>query len=389
MRTPSATEGRPPTILYKLNVGLRSFSDLEVPDGTQRAIFSDNVLTDFVGLEPSTALTHLVLDRNPVISFRGFPALPGLKVLSLVGSPLSELPNFRALAIICAGTQLANLNGTEVTPIDLSSAVPYGPAEHPRSLLIRGWLPRKPINLSPVSPKRPSGKAHDKEQAKRDPEENSRVLQTVARQEGDPLSLQIVRLLRTIGYGNAQIRQFFRRVFSPAGAPRPEAKTAARSPLQRQIDNQQLIIDTLATEIEVLRSGNRLLNQYEEMIRTVGAPLFRNAEELEAIERGDGRDGIEKADGAAGNYAELRQAVLEFLGVDPGTLDEELVAQINSSIPSDDDDAAQAVDQPTAAGDSDQLADADRETAGDMPNDASAPIRSPQADEEEEAASTD
>jgi hypothetical protein len=361
MRTLSRTERRSTAVQDNSHAGIHSFCEVDLPEGIQRGVFSDNQITDFVGLTPSSSLEVLVLDRNPLLSFRGFPPLPALTTLSCLDSPLAALPNFRALAVICAWPHLTRLNRTDVTAADKTSAAAYGAPESARALLVRGWLPRKPINVFPspkipplpTSPsfttqrkKRPAPRnpPFDREQAKRDAEAESRVLQTVAQQEHDPVSLQMVRILGANGRpgsSDTQIRQSLRAFFGPAKPP-ASAQSIARSPAEQQIDSRQQVIDTLATEIEVLRTGNRIMNQYEELLRTAGAPLLRNAEELEAIERGARASA--KGSGAS-DYGALRAAVLQYLQADDTLEDGELIAQLNEMLGSEEED----LDVPQAA----------------------------------------
>jgi hypothetical protein len=174
----------------------------------------------------------------------------------------------------------------------------------------------------------------DLEKEKRDTEAGSRVLQTVAEQENDPVAVQMIRLLRANGSSDTQIRQTLRGFFGPA-KPSPSIQSIGRSLPERQIDNRQQIIDQLASELETLRTGNCIMSQYEELLRTTAAPLLRNAEELGIMERGCQGSADEPV---VSDYAALRAAVLKFLQAEETVDDDELIAQLNETHGSEEDD---------------------------------------------------
>jgi Leucine-rich repeat (LRR) protein len=121
----SDTKSRDLRLLARPRHNVRFFCDIEIPDGVEQMHLPENWITDFVGLPDSDSLVDLVLDKNPIISFRGFPTLRNLQHFSLRGTPISKVPNFRALAVLCAGDQLESLNGQEVTTVDRAAAKAY------------------------------------------------------------------------------------------------------------------------------------------------------------------------------------------------------------------------------------------------------------------------
>jgi hypothetical protein len=174
----------------------------------------------------------------------------------------------------------------------------------------------------------------NRERVRKDVEAESRVRQMVAQQESDPVSLQMVRILRANGSSDTQIRQSLRGFFGPSKPP-PSPQSIERRPSDQQMDGQQKIIDTLATEIEVLRTGNRIRNQYEELLRTVGGPLQRNAEELKGMELGHRAPAKPPI---VSDYNALRAAVLQFLGADATLEDDELITQLNGMLRVEEED---------------------------------------------------
>jgi hypothetical protein len=138
----------------------------------------------------------------------------------------------------------------------------------------------------------------------------------------------MVRVLRAVGRTNHSIRQSLRSYFAPP-APPPPAPHGGRPLAEQQLENQTSLINALATELVVLRTGNHAMAQYEEMIRTIGAPLVQNADDLERLER------RETAVREAPAYAELRAAVLDFLEAREDADDEELIALLNEVVGDD------------------------------------------------------
>jgi hypothetical protein len=364
--------------VHKSGLSIRSGIDIQIPQGTISANFSDNLLIDFLGIEGVQSLETLLLDGNPIVSFRGFPEFPSLRSLSLANTPISLLSNFRALAVACAGPTLVRLNGIDVSAGDQSAANAYGPRESVVNLLRRGWLPRKPINLFPTSrpalsvrtPQKevprastkgtprtaalqetPKKSWEEKEKERQEArerarekalekarrlEEESPVLRVIAEQENDPDSLRLVRVLRAVERSDDQIKQTLRAYFAPPVAP-PVVRQNEKSSFEQQLENQAKLITTLATEIAVLRTGNQVMNQYEEMVNKVGAPLLRNAEELAKLERGE-------------DYAELRAAVVEVLNAREDADDDELIALLDEALggaPEEEEEAVPAPEEPT------------------------------------------
>lgn len=270
------------TRLVLSHMAINGFVEVTIPQGTKSLAINENYITDFVGLNSLPKLENLCLDKNPIISFRGFPKLPSLTNLSLIDTPISKLTNFRALAIVVAGQQLKTLNGIEVSTNDRAAALAYGPPETTCQLIIRGWLPKKPVSLPARKSRNNTDNNNNTATIK------NRILQMVDEQENDPISVRITRVLRAQGYGISQIREFLIDFFSPHTIKKKEPKQVKEdSSIEAQIKKQQQIIDVLAAQLHALRSGNRTFNDYDEMIKTSGINLLKNAEILNQMETED------------------------------------------------------------------------------------------------------
>jgi hypothetical protein len=300
------------TVAFSQSDGSPFFSAILIPENVHVLQLSDNRFIDFQGLESLLSLHTLILDRNPIVSFRYFPLLPKLRSLSLIGSPIAELPNFRALALLSAGPHLAHLNDTDITASDRAAAAQYGDLARP--LLLRGWLPRKPIALAsvPLPVQSPPS-----------------ALQIVEEHEEDPASLQLVRLLRTIDYTIPQIQNFFRTHFSPFQRPRPSPRRLkSENPIQIQVNKQQQFIDVLSAQLQALRSDNRLFRQYNELLFRSAFPLLENAALLARLEKGDEAGEKTNVYGES-DYDALRSAAIAYLRAEPDTPDDDLIEEMN------------------------------------------------------------
>jgi hypothetical protein len=342
---PADAKRRDVKLLSKCRSNVRSFCDLEIPDGTEKLRISDNAITDFVGLRDIDSLIDVIIDNNPIISFRGFPTLGNLKHLSLRQTPIAKLPNFRALAVLCTGDQLESLNGQEVTTVDRTSAKAYASGKpaislrgftnlsHPpeminsgsaaRDLIVRGWLPREPIALSRARKIRSKTTRLSEMvsgwNAARDIRAD--ILAMVERQEQDPISVQIARTLREIGSEESDIQASLRKHFAPILTAPPRKAPPPLSEVDARLEGQEKVLQTLATQLHALRSGNRTFNDYQAMIGEAGNSLIENAE---IVSRYLGNEGRQSKAGEL-DYEGLRKAVIAFLREDPDTTDADLI----------------------------------------------------------------
>lgn len=93
--------------------GLTMFPQLQQMRDCQTLVFSDNPITSFAGLCPSTRLLHLDLDGTNIKSFDAVPDLPNLESLSMKRTPLARYKKLMLMAtIVFPSLQL--LNGAPV-----------------------------------------------------------------------------------------------------------------------------------------------------------------------------------------------------------------------------------------------------------------------------------
>lgn len=323
---------RVPSTYARPHANLRVFVDIDVPEGTQNVVLSDNRFVDFVGFNAVSSIESINFDNNPILSFRGFPKMPNLRSLSMLGTPISGLPTFRAQAIACC-PQLRVINGSEVTSKEKSNAAAFGDPDVAYELISRGWLPKKPIALQPLRERDPNLESDRKKKKKNVPAPNSeRIERIVAMQDSDPISVRMVRILRAQGMDVAQIRSSLRKHFAPTKERQTLSKTTKRkqdSGIEAQIQRQQEIINVMAAQLQALRTGNRTFNEYNEMLSVAGRPLIENAEFLSKLENGESLEQNKERKGFRPDYAVLRAAVLEFLEADESTPDKELIGFLN------------------------------------------------------------
>lgn len=306
-------------------MALSNFTDVSIPKNLISLTIQENYITDFIGLDSCQTLESLMVDRNPIISFHGFPQVPNLVNLSMIDTPISKLSNFRALAVIVAGEQLKTLNGIEVSSNDHAAALAYGPPEIISQLVVRGWIPKRPVAL----PKQKLRKNEANEI-----NGDCRIFKLIADQSNDPISVKITRVLRAQGYNITQIRDFLHDYFSPHTPQTKQSKSQKEdSSIEAQIKKQQQIIDVLAAQLQALRSGNQTFNDYDQMIKSYGANLLKNAEllrqeEIDEQKINENPQEIKKTN--IPDYETLRNAIVDFLQVEDTWDDDDLIYYLES-----------------------------------------------------------
>ena len=308
------------------HAGLREFSQVDLKTGLQSLNLTGNFLSDFVGFNQKYVggLQILILDKNPILSFKGFPEdCPELEWLSMIDCPISQLQNFRALAVAVVGPKLKVLNGVAVSANDKAAALTYGQRKDVFPLLQKGWIPCKPVNFS--------NKALF-----------DRLTSEVNDQEKDPLVLRAVRLLKTCGWSFQEMRAFIKKYYEgDLIDSKPKGPSKDDDSLEAQVEKQQELISVLAAQLQALKSGNHLFTRYMNMVKAVAADLIANDTYLEAVNNG-GANEDEKAESENGeHYEELRAAVIEFLRADRYESDDSLIAKLNELMGEEEDRAEQ------------------------------------------------
>lgn len=321
--------------ISKANAKIKTFADLTISPIIQGVNLSTNLITNFEGLQPHENLKTLILDNNPIVSFQGFPEkgkLPNLEYISLINCPISKLPNFRSLILALIGPALKTINGSEVTRNDLFLSLKYHESIVP--FLTKGWIPRKPISIT------------------KDTFES--INKISERQENDPFSLKAVSLLRTVGFTAIEIRSFLRRYFNPDSNLNDQRNinfypTTRGRNNNSQVQKQQELINAMDAQLQALRNGNRNFNAYEDMLKTIGAPLIENAEIVHQMSKQFEENNEEQTETEKDNqqentqttddpYEELRKAAIELIQEDENIDDSELIQKLYQLIDEEEDD---------------------------------------------------
>jgi hypothetical protein len=315
--------------------GIDSFERIEVPDITQTLILTDNNITSFVNFVPSPRLERLVLDGNPLLSFLGFPTNHSIREFSAHQTPLAELPNFTALAILVfdsadvtsgsanEGPALEVLNGRQLTSADRAAVSPQALSQHfvlpstfnerlnppddilrglTKSLgdiLRRGWV----SDLLPRNLKQAESEAVEI--------------------EGDPLSVRIVRLLNLIKGTAWTANRLLARVLAPQPERLP-AKLFMGDPLLARCEQQQQLIFYLSSQVDDLKKPPEELSDetaqaYEAVLQEYGKDLVTNAACVREFSPARRQRDIR---------SELRRAVAKLVHCDPGVGDRELAKKL-------------------------------------------------------------
>ena len=299
--------------------GIRHFKDVDLKKGLQSLNVTGNLLTDFEGFEEKFCpdLQILILDQNPILSFKGFPEnCPELEWLSMEDTPVSRLPNFRPLAVAVVGPKLKVLNGDPVTEKDRALALTYGVREDVFPLLVKGWLPIKPVNFSNKTLW-------------------ERLSSEIDDQEKDPFALRACRLLKQVGCSIHEMRRFIKSYYEgEVKEAKKQEEEKQEDSLEAQVEKQQELIGVLATQLQALKSGNQLFNRYKNVVRAVAGDLITNDKYLEIVNNGGV---VEEQKDESEHYEELRAAVIEFLQADQYESDNELIAKMNELMTEEED----------------------------------------------------
>jgi len=116
--------------------------DLLAQIGSQKALrkltLRNSPLTSLQTLLPQPNLKILIADDSRIENLAGLDTQPRLSSVSLIGTPVSETPNFRLSVLLCVGPRVSSINGILVTENERKLAQCYPPiAKH---LVARGWI---------------------------------------------------------------------------------------------------------------------------------------------------------------------------------------------------------------------------------------------------------
>jgi hypothetical protein len=184
-------------------------------------------ISTFNSVEIPSAANGLDLSGNPILSFRGFPGQSFL-VFSAIDTPLSDLPNFRHLALIAIGTQLKTLNGVAVTAQERARAQER--LKQFRECLRSGYLCARWPRRLPL------------------------VLDAAASQNDNPITVRILKVVRLAGKPESTADPILERLFAPA---LPKAKVGNQQTADERLTKQEVLIEFMSTQIKELADARK------------------------------------------------------------------------------------------------------------------------------------
>jgi hypothetical protein len=300
---------------------LRTLQGVLIPDVATVADFSGNLLTDFEGFLPPADLHTLIVNDNPILSFKGFPDVM-LRHFSANSTPISDLPNFRELTLIALGDQLETINDTPVTAADRRDASADRFKEYFER---RDRLKKSPKRRQAVDPRECLRNGYV---CNHWPRELETIEAATEDQKDDPITVRILRHMRLVGGTEAVADALVERIFCPR---RPRTKATGQQPDER-IDRQQALIEIMKRQLAELAAGRRrriagfrrtpgqvsdgTRDLYMSMVQGVGQELMSNAK------------GVEKE---LPNYAALRSAVIRLFRAEEDTPDSQLIQMLREA----------------------------------------------------------
>lgn len=319
------------------NREISSFTQIEIPEIATSLNLSNNYIAEFAGFIPEPSLETLILDDNPIVTFRNFPENNNIRHFSALRAPITLLPNFRFLTLLAIGDGLESINGVDVTLNEKAAvsgqklfdffsrkAITKGSENEYKeiknlmsSLLKQGWIGDSlPRNLTSAEKKA--------EEA-----------------ESDPITVLGVRLFNIVHSDEETMILFFRQHMSPShkiiiAPPRIDEKLEQQQNLiafmQDQLnelkkehqDQVQKLQKTTTYKSKVQREKEleeleeSTLNAYNEVVRRAAPELIENSRIILEEEKKKGRK----------NPKGLRTVAAKILGVDPNIGDRELAKML-------------------------------------------------------------
>jgi len=311
------------------NQELRTLNGVSIPKFVTHADFSGNLLTDFEGFIPPPNLLTLVVNDNPILTFKGMPD-QALTNFSAIGAPIADLPNFRQLALIAIGAQLEVIKNVPVTPSERRDVC----GDRLHELFHGGTSKTKGEVDSLVSDL--SGYLRGGYVCAQWPRSRERIKKACEEQQDDPITVRVLRHVRLVNGQEAMADAIIERLFGPA---RPGVRAGNAPGADERLAKQQALIGFMRGQLEDLKAARqkriakfsgRKRNRagadvsdttraaYESMLEEAGQVLIQNAGVVEQRNR-------QKPD-----YDSLRAAVIRLLRVGQQTPDSELIRILRS-----------------------------------------------------------
>lgn len=317
---------------------ISSFTQFELPEITTSLNLSNNYIAEFIGFEPELRLETLILDDNPIVTFRYFPEKHNIKHFSAIRSPITLLPNFRLITLLALGDSLETINGIRITPDERAAASGQKLYDFfSRKALSKSSKDECQIVRKDMSNIIRSGWIGDAlpkslENAKKEAEDA----------ELDPITVLGVRLFNIVHSDEETMLLFFRRHMSPAH------KIVISLPrIDEKLTQQQNLISFMQDQLEQLKKEHQdqmqrlqktstykskaqlekeldelsidTLNAYNEAIWRAAPQLIENSQMIIEEEKKKGKR----------NPKGLRKVVAKILGItDPNISDRELAQKL-------------------------------------------------------------
>jgi hypothetical protein len=290
-------------------------------------------------------LETLILDGCPLLSFRGFPESHSVKHFSVRRTPVSQLPNFQILAVLCVGKSIQTLNGITVQPTEGNLSAGRVLTENfDRAALVDKLSEEKANEYAKAyGPVIRKGWISDCF-----PRKLNQAIESAEKMQNDPVAVQAVRLFSILKCEDAVICRFFTRLF----APTPEKTRVANPDIDERVAKQQALIrfmqdelvdiqvkqqakldalqrtgKTKKTEVDIPLSRNTTL-AYEELLKLAAAELIANSN---IVIETRATTGVKNPDG-------LRAAVAKLTKSDPHVGDRQLANLLVKLSHADDPD---------------------------------------------------
>lgn len=228
---------------------LRDLNGVEIPDAAISFDASNNLLTDFTGFAPKENIRGVVFDNNPLVSFKNFPKNTNITSFSASGSPLSMLPNYRQLVILVIGPKIEFINGIKVTPNELSAVSAKTIATYYKGTEANK-MPQDELNtyIENFTDALMNGYIFTSL-----PRSLNQLDQDSARQQDDPLSVRIVRVLTILRWRDEDIVQFIDSLFNENRAQKSKQRKSKNDYLDEQLQKQRDIIQLMKDELQSLQ----------------------------------------------------------------------------------------------------------------------------------------
>lgn len=124
------------------NMKIQSYKDFNVAKNVTHLILSKNPLVDFVGFPPCSQLIHLDMSGTEIHSFKGFPTFPHMEEIILSNTPVSNHPQYRIAILLITGSTLKTIDQSIINHPERQVANLYPPE---CQLLVKsGWMPTLP-----------------------------------------------------------------------------------------------------------------------------------------------------------------------------------------------------------------------------------------------------